>query len=53
MNGLLGLIGMTVGGWVGWALGAQISMFTAFVVSTVGSGIGLFAARRMVRRLLA
>jgi len=51
MNGLLGFIGMTVGGWLGWALGVQMSMFAAFLLSMVGTGVGLFAARRFVHRL--
>jgi len=46
---ILDLIGMTVGGWVGWALGATISIFTAFIVSMVGTGLGLYAVRRLTR----
>lgn len=53
MNGILGLVGMTMGGWVGWELGAPVSLFTSFVLSTVGTGVGLYAARRLVQRLLA
>ena len=49
MKRILDLIGMTVGGWVGWTLGATISFFTAFVVSMVGTGVGLYAARRLTR----
>jgi len=46
---ILDLIGMTVGGWVGWTLGATISIFTAFIVSMVGTGLGLYAVRRLTR----
>jgi hypothetical protein len=40
---------MTVGGWVGWALGAGISFFTAFIVGMIGTGVGLYATRRLTR----
>jgi hypothetical protein len=46
---LLDLIGMTVGGWLGWAVGAPISIFTAFIVSMVGTGLGLYTIRRFTR----
>lgn len=52
MNRLLYLIGMTVGGWLGWQLGALISFFTAFIVGMVGTGLGLYAAQRVTKRLL-
>ncbi len=52
MKGFLNLIGMSVGGWLGWWLGAQISLFTAFMVSMVGTGIGLYYTVRAVKRLL-
>jgi hypothetical protein len=43
----LDLVGMSIGGWLGWAAGAPISFFTAFIVSMVGTGLGLYAARRL------
>ena len=43
---ILDLIGMSVGGWLGWTLGAAVSFFTGFVVSMVGTGLGLYAMRR-------
>ena len=52
MNGFLNFFGMSVGGWIGWALGEQVSIFTAFVVSMVGTGVGLFYTRRAVKHLL-
>lgn len=52
MKGILNLVGMTFGGWIGWALGAQVSFFTAFIVSMVGTGLGLYAAQRVTRALL-
>ena len=52
MKRLFNLIGMTIGGWIGWKIGAMLSLFTAFIVSMVGTGIGLYAAQKAVRRLL-
>lgn len=52
MKRLFSLVGMTIGGWLGWALGAPISIFTAFMVSMVGTGLGLYAALRISKRLL-
>ncbi len=52
MKGFLNLMGMSAGGWAGWALGAPISFFTAFIVSMVGTGVGLYATQRAIKRFL-
>jgi len=52
MKGFLNFFGMSVGGWIGWALGAQVSIFTAFIVSMVGTGFGLFYTQRAIKRFL-
>ena len=52
MKGFLNLMGMSAGGWLGWVIGAPISLFTAFIVSMVGTGIGLYVAQRALKRLL-
>ena len=52
MKRLLDLIGMSVGGWLGWTLGAWVGIFTAFIISMVGTGIGLYLTRRMMKQLL-
>jgi len=49
MTKMLGLIGMTVGGWIGWAIGEPISFFTAFVLSMVGTGFGLYLGHKVSR----
>ena len=49
---LLDILVMSAGGWLGWAAGAWISPFTAFVVSMVGTGVGLYVARRITKALL-
>jgi len=53
MNKLLNMVGMTVGGWIGWAIGAPFSFSAAFVMSTVGTGLGLWAGIRFGRYLLS
>jgi len=52
MKRLFGFIGMTAGGWIGWWLGAFVSIFTAFMIGMVGTGVGLYAANRMAKRIL-
>ena len=52
MKGILNFIGMTIGGWLGWTLGAQVSIFTAYIVSVVGTGLGLYGAIRITKHLL-
>ena len=49
---LLGFIGATIGGWVGWAVGAPVGIFTAFAVSMVGTGVGLSYGRRAAQHWL-
>ena len=51
MKRLLDLIGMTAGGWLGWTAGAMVGIFTAFIVSMIGTGAGLYAVRRLTRGL--
>ena len=52
MKRFLNLVGMSAGGWVGWAIGAQISIFSAFMVGIVGTGVGLYVTQRALKRLL-
>lgn len=50
MTKLFGFLGATVGGWIGWALGAPVGMFTAFMLSMVGTGLGIYAGKQLARR---
>ena len=52
MKRLLDLVGLSIGGWLGWMLGAWVSIFTAFLLSMVGTGFGLYLARKLTRGLL-
>ena len=48
-------VGMSVGswaGWAGWALGESGGVMTAFLVSGVGSLVGVYLGWRAARALL-
>ena len=49
MNRLLIFIGMTVGGYVGWWAADRMGMgfMTTFLLSTLGSAVGVYAAWRI------
>ncbi len=44
---MLGFIGATVGGAIGWWAGNYIGFMTAFFVSIVGTGLGIWAGKRL------
>jgi uncharacterized membrane protein YeaQ/YmgE (transglycosylase-associated protein family) len=46
MRKAIGFIGTTIGGYAGWWLGARGGTMTGFIVSVIGSGIGLYFALR-------
>ena len=50
MNGktLIGFVGMSVGGWLGFKVGIT----TAVILSSVGSGVGLYYFRKLAERYL-
>jgi hypothetical protein len=43
---------MTAGGWIGWAIGARVSFFTAFMLGVVGTGVGLWLGYRFADRYI-
>jgi len=49
MKKFLIFAGMTVGGWVGWWLGERWGIMTAFIVSTLGSLVGVILAWKIGR----
>ena len=53
MGKLFSFIGATIGGYAGWALGATVGMTTAFIISMVGTGIGMYYGRRIARDYIA
>ena len=52
MNKVIGYIGATIGSYAGWALGARFGTMTAFMLSIVGTGLGIYAGRRVAGHLL-
>ena len=52
MTKLLMFIGATVGGAIGWWLGERAGIMTAFIVSTVGTGVGIYAGRWLSEAIL-
>ncbi len=49
MGKLLSFVGATLGGYAGWFVGAKLGMTTAFVLSMVGTGVGIYYGRRIAR----
>jgi len=45
---LIVLLASTIGGGVGWWLGAFAGMMTAFMVSIIGTALGVYVARRLI-----
>jgi hypothetical protein len=52
MGKLLAIVGTTIGGGIGWWLGARAGVMTAFILSMVGTGAGLYASRWFVNTYL-
>jgi membrane protein YqaA with SNARE-associated domain len=51
VNKLFAFVGATLGGAVGWWLGGFVGTVTAFMISMVGTGAGLYVGRRLARAL--
>lgn len=49
MGRLLALAGALLGGWLGWAAAERLGGVAAFLVSLVGTGLGVYAANRITR----
>ena len=52
MAKLLAWIGATLVGGLGWWLGARTGTMTAFVLSTIGTGVGFYLGRRWAAEFL-
>ena len=48
----LGLVGSALGGAIGWQLGDGEGLMTAYLLSTVASGVGFYYGRRLGASLL-
>jgi hypothetical protein len=49
MDRLFMLLGATIIGWVGWWLGSFVGIMTAFFLSVIGTGVGIYAGRKIAR----
>lgn len=49
MKKLLSLLFSTIGGSIGWWAGDYIGMVTAFILSMIGTGIGMYYGVRLAR----
>jgi hypothetical protein len=47
MTKLFGFLGATAGSALGWWAGAPVGTMTAFMFSTVGTGVGLYLGRKV------
>jgi hypothetical protein len=45
---LLSFVGATIGGSVGWWIGNLNGLFTAFILSILGTAAGIYLANRFV-----
>jgi len=52
MSKLCIFVGMTVLGWIGWWIGNQVGPMTGFVLSGIGSILGVYAGWRINRDYL-
>ena len=37
-----------IASWIGWWLGDHFGLFTAFILSMIGLGIGMYAGKRLI-----
>jgi hypothetical protein len=47
---LAGFGGGTVGSYVGWALGAKFGFMAAFILSMIGTGVGMYYAVKFAKQ---
>ena len=52
MSKLLAWVAATILGGIGWWAGEMEGVFTAFVLTMVGTGVGLYLGHRLAERLL-
>jgi len=46
MSNVCAFVGASVGGWIGWVLGAHVGFMTAWMLSVVGTAAGVYCGRR-------
>lgn len=51
MTKILATLGSFVGGSIGWWMGSGVGTMTAFMLSIVGTGAGIYLGRQVALRL--
>ncbi len=51
MTKILATLGSFVGGSIGWWMGASFGTMTAFMLSIVGTGVGIYLGRQAALKL--
>jgi hypothetical protein len=49
MTKLFAFVGATILSYVGWWCGARVGIMTAFVLSMVGTGVGIYYGRKLAQ----
>ncbi|MCP4704727.1 MAG: hypothetical protein GY865_08965 [candidate division Zixibacteria bacterium] len=49
MKSIIVLMTTIICGWLGWWLGNHFNFWTAFILSTIGSGVGIYAGRQFIK----
>jgi len=52
MSRIFTLIGSGLGSAAGWWLGARVGLMTAFLLSSVGAGVGFYYGAKFAREML-
>jgi hypothetical protein len=47
MRGIFATVGTFLVGSIGWAIGQRVGIGTALVLSSIGSGVGLYYGRKL------
>jgi hypothetical protein len=52
MGTFFAIVGSSIGGWLGWVVGAKIGFMSAYMLSVVGTAAGVYYGRRLYAGLL-
>ena len=52
MSTFFAILGSSIGGWIGWVVGAKIGFMSAYMLSTLGTAAGVYYGRRLYDALL-
>ena len=52
MGTFFAIIGSSIGGWLGWVVGAKVGFMSAYFLSVVGTAGGVYYGRRLYDGLL-